>query len=85
MLLPSMIELSVVAISSGFVQRIAVNERELVLKIYNHAVVSCFWLPVAACCVGFVAALGMNWNSVKEKEKEGDEKKKGSGSESEPV
>ncbi|KAJ5908934.1 hypothetical protein N7495_001616 [Penicillium taxi] len=71
--------------ATGFLQHIAVSERESVLRIYDHAVTSCFWLPVAACCVGFVAALGMSWNSVKEKEKESDEEKKGSGSESEPV
>lgn len=70
---------------TGFLQHIAVKERESVLEIYNHAVTSCFWLPLAACCVGFVAALGMNWNSVKQKEKVVDEEKKESGSESKPV
>ena len=71
--------------ATGFLQHILVNEKELVLKIYDRAGKSCFWLPVAACCVGFVAALGLNWNSVMEKEKERDEEKKGSGSESKPI
>lgn len=71
--------------ATGFLQHIPVSERASALKIYNHAVTSCFWLPVAACCLGFVAALGMNWNSVKDKEKEGDEEKKGSETESEPI
>jgi hypothetical protein len=72
--------------ATGFLQHIAENERALVLVIYNSAVTSCFWLPVAASCVGFVAALGMNWNSVKGKQKEGnEEEKKGTGSEREPV
>ncbi|KAJ5508768.1 hypothetical protein N7527_010911 [Penicillium freii] len=72
--------------ATGFLQHIAESERESVLVIYNSAVTSCFWLPVAAACVGFVAALGMNWNSVKGKEKEGDEEeKKETGSEREPV
>ncbi|KXG54684.1 Major facilitator superfamily domain, general substrate transporter [Penicillium griseofulvum] len=62
--------------ATGFLQHIAESERESVLVIYNSAVTSCFWLPVAAACVGFVAALGMNWNSVKGKEKEGDEEEK---------
>ncbi len=72
--------------ATGFLQHIAENERALVLVIYNSAVTSCFWLPVAASCVGFVAALGMNWNSVKGKQKKGnEEEKKGAGSEREPV
>ncbi|KAJ6172809.1 hypothetical protein N7470_001876 [Penicillium chermesinum] len=71
--------------ATGFLQHIAANERRLVLKIYNHAVTSCFWLPVAACCIGFVAASGMNWNSVKEKGKKADEEKEDGGSKSEPV
>lgn len=69
---------------------IAENERQSVLVIYNSAVTSCFGLPVVALCVAFVAALGMNWSSVKEKQKEGDEeekkeKKKETGSEGEPL
>ncbi|CAI7652177.1 unnamed protein product [Penicillium glandicola] len=74
--------------ATGFLQHIAENERESVLVIYNSAVTSCFWLPAAAACVGFVAALGMNWNSVKGKQKKGDEeekKKKETGSERELV
>ncbi|KAJ5338529.1 hypothetical protein N7452_005257 [Penicillium brevicompactum] len=70
---------------TGFLQHIAVKERDSVLEIYNHAVTSCFWLPLAACCVGFVTALGMNWNSVKQKEKTVDEEKEESGSENKPV
>ncbi len=71
--------------ATGFLQHIAENERAPVLVIYNSAVTSCFWLPVATACVGFVAALGMNWNSVKGKQKEGNEEERETGSEREPV
>ena len=72
----------------GFLQHITENERAWVLVTYNSAVTSCFWLPVAAACVGFVAALGMNWNSVKEKQKQeggAEEEKMESGGAREPV
>jgi hypothetical protein len=56
--------------ATGFLQDVADNEKSSVLVVYNSAVTSCFWLPVAAACVAFVAALGMKWNSVKEKKKD---------------
>ncbi|KAK0104176.1 hypothetical protein ONS96_005268 [Cadophora gregata f. sp. sojae] len=48
--------------------------REQVTEVYNSAVTQTFWSCVAVTCLGMVAAIGMDWNSVKKPETE-----KGSG------
>ncbi|KAL4939072.1 hypothetical protein BDV06DRAFT_214571 [Aspergillus oleicola] len=57
--------------ATGFLRHVAQDQKVLVLTIYNSAVTRCFWVGVAAACVGLVAALGMNWNSVREEERRG--------------
>ncbi|KAL4862381.1 hypothetical protein BDV12DRAFT_203095 [Aspergillus spectabilis] len=54
--------------ATGFLRHAAADQKALVI----------FWAGVAAACVGLVAALGMNWNSVKGKKKsEGEEDRDG--------
>ncbi|KAK6813035.1 hypothetical protein RU639_010755 [Aspergillus parasiticus] len=51
--------------ATGFLKNVPASEKEWVIEIYNSAVTRAFWAGVAAACVGLVAALCINWNSVK--------------------
>lgn len=55
-------------------QSVPVSERAQVIEIYNFAVTRTFWICVAMACVGLVAALAMDWNSIKGKKEEAGDK-----------
>ncbi|KAI0520991.1 MFS toxin efflux pump [Xylaria bambusicola] len=48
------------------------SQKERVLGAYNWAVTRTFWACVAVALLGFLAALGMEWKSVKKSDKVGD-------------
>ncbi|KAK8067658.1 hypothetical protein PG996_006770 [Apiospora saccharicola] len=51
--------------ATELLKRIPDSERSHVLEIYNFALTSTFWVCVAVVALGMVAALCMDWNSVK--------------------
>lgn len=57
--------------ATGLLQHVPRGQKVLVIGIYNSAVTRCFWVGVAAACAGLVAAMSMNWNSMKQKEVKG--------------
>lgn len=46
------------------------SDEAQVVGAYNFAVTRTFWSCVAVVCLGMVAALGMDWNSVKKTKKD---------------
>ncbi|KAL4967809.1 MDR family MFS transporter [Aspergillus stella-maris] len=51
--------------ATGFLDSVSSESRDVVLRVYNGAVMGCFWMGVVAAIVGFCAAVGMKWKSVR--------------------
>ncbi|CAG8973892.1 hypothetical protein HYALB_00003670 [Hymenoscyphus albidus] len=61
--------------ATNFLATVPMSERSLVIGVYNFPVTRTFWTCVAVVCLGMIAALVMDWNSVKRPEKEVDAEK----------
>ncbi|ETS87492.1 hypothetical protein PFICI_01320 [Pestalotiopsis fici W106-1] len=51
--------------ATSFLEIVPAPKRDQVLGIYNHAITMTFWASVAVACLGLVAALCMEWKSIK--------------------
>ncbi|KAI1850006.1 hypothetical protein JX265_003378 [Neoarthrinium moseri] len=52
--------------ATNLLQTVPISEREQVVHIYNSAITTTFWACVAVVCLGMLAALSMEWKSVKD-------------------
>lgn len=64
--------------ATNLLQTVPASARVQVVHVYNSAVTRVFWCSVAVVCLGMLAALGMDWNSVKGGKKDEDSKKEDS-------
>ncbi|PQE12463.1 major facilitator superfamily transporter protein [Rutstroemia sp. NJR-2017a BBW] len=51
--------------ATNLLKTVPATQTSQVIDVYNFAVTRTFWSCVAVVCLGLVAALGMDWNSVK--------------------
>jgi len=58
--------------ATNLLQSIPASEKLQVINVYNFAVTRTFWSCVAVVCLGMVAALVMDWNSVKKAKRDED-------------
>lgn len=56
--------------ATNLLQTVPASEKSRVVDVYNFAVTRTFWSCVAVVCLGMLAALGMDWNSIKKAEKD---------------
>ena len=56
--------------ATNLLDRVPASDEAQVVGAYNFAVTRTFWSCVAVVCLGMVAALGMDWNSVKKTKKD---------------
>lgn len=56
----------------GLIHSVPANDRQGVEKAYNDALVQVFYVALGLTCVVVIAALGMEWRSVKEEHKSED-------------
>ncbi|RDL36727.1 putative Efflux pump antibiotic resistance protein [Venustampulla echinocandica] len=58
--------------ATNLLQTVPASDKSQVIDVYNFAVTRTFWSCVAVVCLGMVAALVMDWNSVKKAERDED-------------
>ncbi|KAK5635705.1 hypothetical protein RRF57_011417 [Xylaria bambusicola] len=65
--------------ATDLLELVTPSQKERVLGAYNWAVTRTFWACVAGVLLGFLAALGMEWKSIKKPNKVGDEQETSAG------
>jgi hypothetical protein len=53
--------------ATNLLENVPESSKTQVLVAYNHAITRTFWAAMAVACLGFIAALLMEWKSVKVK------------------